>query len=162
MKRKGKLVLGGIAFFAAMQLVQCERTNPPVTGDIETPADVKEVLRRSCYDCHSNETRWPWYAHVAPISWLLHRDVVEGRRHMNFSEWDKVPADQRQRRKASCGREVKSGDMPLWFYLPLHPAAKLSDRDKALVENWANATETPPPRPGSANPTPPANPEHPE
>ncbi|HEY7955230.1 MAG TPA: heme-binding domain-containing protein [Polyangia bacterium] len=162
MKLSGKLFLGAVGLIAAVQLVRCERTNPPVTGDIETPADVKQVMRRACYDCHSNETRWPWYAQLAPVSWLLHRDVVEGRRHLNFSEWDKLPADRRQRRKASCGREVKSGDMPLWFYLPLHPAAKLSDRDRSLLQDWAIASEVPSRRPGTANSTPPANPEHPE
>ena len=99
----------------------------------------QEVLRRSCFDCHSNETRWPWYARVAPISWLLHRDVVEGRRHLIFSEWDKVPPDKRAKRIAGCWRQVQRGDMPLWFYLPLHPAAKLSSDDKALLEKWATA-----------------------
>ncbi len=135
--RKGFLV--AVSLLLLMQLVRCERTNPPVTGEIETPPDVREVLQRSCYDCHSNLTRWPWYSRVAPISWLLHRDVVEGRRHLNFSEWDKVPAEKRGKRIAACGREVKSGDMPLWFYLPLHPAARLSEADKALVEKWASA-----------------------
>jgi hypothetical protein len=125
---------------ALMQLVRCERTNPPVTAELAAPADVKAVLDRACYDCHSNQTRWPWYAGVAPMSWLVHRDVVEGRRHLNFTEWDKVPADKRARRIAACGREVTSGDMPLWFYLPLHPAAKLSGADKALLAGWSAAT----------------------
>ena len=141
MKRAGKIVLGIVVVFLLMQLGQCERTNPPVTGEIDAPADVKAVLERSCYDCHSNRTVWPRSARVAPISWLLHRDVMEGRRHLNFSEWDKVPADKRARRIAACGREVKSGDMPLWFYLPLHPTARLSDADKALIEKWAGVAD---------------------
>jgi len=141
MKRVGKIVLGMVVVLLLMQLGQCERTNPPVTGEIDAPADVKAVLERSCYDCHSNRTVWPWYSRVAPMSWLLHRDVMEGRRHVNFSEWDKVPADKRARRIAACGREVKSGDMPLWFYLPLHPSAKLSDADKALIEKWAGVAD---------------------
>ncbi|HEX6839145.1 MAG TPA: heme-binding domain-containing protein [Polyangia bacterium] len=141
MKRAAKIVLGIVVVFLLMQLGQCERTNPPVTGEIDAPADVKAVLERSCYDCHSNRTVWPWYAHVAPMSWLLHRDVMEGRRHVNFTEWDKVPADKRARRIAGCGREVKSGDMPPWFYLPLHPTAKLSDADKALIEKWAGVAD---------------------
>ena len=136
---KKKILLGLVGVFLLMQVGQCERTNPPVTGEIDAPADVKAVLQRSCYDCHSNLTRWPWYAHVAPMSWLLHRDVVEGRRHLNFTEWDKVPAEKRPKRIAGCGKEVASGDMPLWFYLPLHPAAKLSDADKALLESWAKS-----------------------
>jgi hypothetical protein len=67
----------------------------------------------------------------------LHSDVVEGRRDLNFTEWDKVPPDKRRKRIAECGEEVKEGEMPPWFYLPLHPAAKLSDADKALLEKWA-------------------------
>ena len=141
MKRAAKIVLGIVVVFGLIQLVQCERTNPPVTGEIDAPADVKAVLHRACYDCHSNLTTWPWYAHVAPISWLLHRDVVEGRRHLNFTEWDKVPADKRARRIAGVWREVKSGDMPLWFYLPMHPAAKLTEADKALLHSWASAAK---------------------
>jgi heme-binding protein len=138
MKRARPVFVALVVVFALMQIPRCARTNPPVTGEIDAPADVEKVLHRACYDCHSNLTRWPWYARVAPVSWLLYRDVTEGRRHLNFTEWDKVPADKRARRIAGCGREVTSGDMPPWFYLPLHPAAKLSDADKALVEKWAS------------------------
>jgi hypothetical protein len=74
------------------------------------------------------------------VSWLVHRDVVQGRRHLNFSEWDKVPADKREKRKNGSWREVDSGGMPLWFYLPLHPAAKLSDADKAIIRRWATGS----------------------
>jgi hypothetical protein len=137
MRLGGKILLGTVAVVALLQVGRCERTNPPVSGDIETPADVKEVLRRACYDCHSNETRWPWYAHVAPASWLLHRDVVEGRRHMNFSEWDKLAADKRQKRRGACWREVEAGDMPPWFYRPLHRAARLTPEDKAILQKWS-------------------------
>ena len=141
MKRAGKILLVVVAVLVIAQVFQCERTNPPVTGDLAAPADVEAVLRRSCYDCHSNETVWPWYAHVAPMSWLLHRDVIEGRRHVNFSEWNKVPAEKLAKRKSGIWREIESGDMPLWFYLPLHPTAKLSDADKALIEKWAGVAD---------------------
>ncbi|MCU1276689.1 MAG: hypothetical protein JWM53_235 [bacterium] len=137
MKRASKLLVAAFGVVALMQCLRCERSNPPVTGDIDAPADAKAVLRRACYDCHSNETVWPWYAHAAPMSWLLYRDVIEGRRHLNFSEWDKVSADRRAKRKSACWREVNGGDMPLWFYLPLHPTAKLSATDKAILEKWA-------------------------
>lgn len=139
MKLGRKILLGIVAALLLMQIGQCERTNPPVTGEIDAPADVTAILQRACYDCHSNLTRWPWYAHVAPVSWLLHRDVVEGRRHMNFTEWDKVAADKKPKRIAACGREVESGDMPPWFYLPLHPPAKLDDADKARLESWSKS-----------------------
>jgi hypothetical protein len=96
--RTRKILIAALVLSGAAQLVRCQRTNPSVTQDVAAPGDVATILRRACYDCHSNETVWPWYAHVAPVSWLLHRDVVEGRRHLNFSEWDQVPADRRARK----------------------------------------------------------------
>jgi cytochrome c551/c552 len=139
MKRSAKIGLGAAALIAAIQVPQCERTNPPVTGPAALPAPVEAVLRRACYDCHSNETVWPWYSRLAPVSWLLHRDVVEGRRHLNFSEWDKVAAERRARKLRDLGHEVESGDMPPWFYLPMHPNARLSDADKQMLQRWSAA-----------------------
>ncbi len=140
MKRGPKILLGSLFVFGAMQLVTCERTNPPVTGSLQTPPEVEAILRRACYDCHSNETVWPWYSHLAPVSWLLHRDVVEGRRHVNFSEWNTVPADKRARRIKNVAQQAKQGDMPPWFYLPMHPKAHLSDEDRAVLQRWADAS----------------------
>ena len=103
--------------------------NPPVTGepDWDSP-ETRALVKRVCFDCHSNETHWPWYANVAPVSWLLQRDVEEAREHLNFSEWDKP-----QRHADEAAHEVEEGEMPLWFYLPLHPEAKLSDDEKAAL-----------------------------
>jgi cytochrome c551/c552 len=101
-------------------------TNPPMKKE---PAwnspQTRDLVHRACYDCHSNETVWPWYSNVAPVSWLVQRDVNGGRRHLNFSEWD-----QPQRHAKDVAEEVKEGEMPPWFYLPMHPAAKLSDTEK--------------------------------
>ena len=101
------------------------------------------MLHRACYDCHSNETKWPWYSEIAPASWLLHRDVVVGRRKLNFSEWGATTPDKRAKRQKECGEQVHSGEMPPWFYLPPHPEAKLSAADEALVEAWAKGPPTP-------------------
>lgn len=93
------------------------------------------LVHRACYDCHSNQTVWPWYAHVAPMSWLLERDVNGGRSHLNFTEWDKP-----QRHAKDVADEVTKGDMPPWFYLPMHPAARLSAVDKqALIDGAAKS-----------------------
>ncbi len=147
MKLWMKIAIAVPVLLLGMQVVTFARTNPPVTAEIDAPPDVKAVLERSCYDCHSNKTVYPWYAHVAPMSWLLHRDVVEGRKHVNFTEWDKVPADKKNRKLWGIVKETKGGDMPPWFYLPMHSAAKLSDADKALLEKWVTATAGPPPPP---------------
>ncbi len=72
---------------AAIQLVPVKRSNPPVEFEVEAPADVHAILERACYDCHSNRTRWPWYSSVAPVSWLVARDVRRGRKELNFTDW---------------------------------------------------------------------------
>jgi hypothetical protein len=139
MRKRTKILLGLLAFFVFVQFIPVPKTNPPVAGEIQVPPDVKAVLRKSCYDCHSNETVWPWYNRVAPASWLLYRDVTQGRRAMNFSAWQQMPTDRQNRRRKGVWDEVSSGGMPPWFYLPLHPAAKVSAADKAILKAWSDA-----------------------
>lgn len=127
-----------IAFIGA-QFVPVDRTNPPVTGEIQAPVEVSEILKRSCYDCHSNETVWPWYSRVAPVSWLVVSDVNEAREHMNFTEWNKYSAKKKGEKIEEIWEEVESGEMPLWFYVPLHPEVKLSSADKELLHKWTAA-----------------------
>lgn len=137
MKRSVKVGIGTVVVLGAIQLVRPRRTNPPGTGEIEAPAQVQRVLRRSCYDCHSNRTVWPWYSQVAPVSWLLYSDVSEGRHHMNFSEWKSLTPERRAKKQRAVGKAVKSGDMPPWYYLPMHRKARLTTADKQLLEKWA-------------------------
>jgi len=137
----GRIVGVGAAIFVAIQLVPVKRDNPPVTEEVPARPAVRELLRRSCYDCHSNESSWPWYSQVAPISWLVSHDVDEAREHLNFSTWDEYDADERAELLEEAWEEVEEGEMPLWFYLPLHPEARLSDADKSLLRDWvADAT----------------------
>ena len=131
------LLVGGLILAQVVKPV--DRSNPPVTGDVGAPAAVNGVLRRSCYDCHSNETTWPWYSYIAPFSWLVAGDVEEGREHLNFSEWDSYPAGQRDHKLEELRDEVQSGAMPLEKYTYLHRSAKLSDADKAALLGWAEA-----------------------
>lgn len=137
MKIWTRIAFGSVLAFAAIQVVTCERSNPPVNADIRVAQDVKSVLRRACYDCHSNETRWPWYSHVAPVSWLVHRDVSEGRVALNFSDWESLPPEKQAKLRHESGEEVTEGEMPPRLYTPLHPHAILSSADKQLVQNWA-------------------------
>ncbi len=123
------------------QLVPVDRTNPPVTADLQAPEDVRAVLRRACYDCHSNETTWPWYSRVAPISWLVAHDVDEAREHMNFSTWGTLSADEQEHLREEAWEEVEEGEMPLWFYVPLHAEAKLDDADRAVLQAWAGSKD---------------------
>lgn len=105
-------------------------SNPAVTGEpVWDSPRTRELARRACYNCHSNETAWPWYTNVAPVSWLVQRDVNGGRSHLNFSEWDtsQIQADD-------VVEEAQTGGMPPWFYLPMHPEARLSQEERrALV-----------------------------
>jgi cytochrome c len=101
----------------------------------EMRGDAKEVLVAKCADCHSNETRWPAYARLAPGSWLIERDVVEGRKHLNLSHWETLTPDDRQVLEAKIVQEAKSGDMPPPQYLALHWGSKLTKNDvRALSE----------------------------
>src|ERR1044072_7099855 len=90
--------IGAVVFFVVAQFARIDRTNPPVETDVPAPANVKNALRTACYDWHSNETVWPWYSHVAPVSWLLAYDVVEGREELNFSTWQRYDAKRQQKK----------------------------------------------------------------
>jgi hypothetical protein len=107
-----------------IQLVPYGRSHPSPPGRVEPPWDTaatRALAVRACYDCHSNETVWPWYSHLAPISWLVQRDVDEGRRKLNFSEWDRPQKEARE-----SAKQVRKGEMPPWYYTPLHPAGRLT------------------------------------
>lgn len=113
------------------------RDNPPVTGEIDAPPEVLSILRRACYDCHSNETRWPWYGYVAPISWLVSRDVQNGRFQLNFSTWEAVPAQYRMLYRIEIVRQVEAGHMPPPAYLWLHSGARLDPGDIERLRRWS-------------------------
>ena len=113
----------------AIQLVPYGRdhTNPPVRQQPGwDSARTYELARRACFDCHSNETTWPWYTNVAPVSWLTQRDVVKGRRELNFSEWDR-----RQKDADEWAKAVRKGEMPPWFYTVPRPHTRLTAADRA-------------------------------
>jgi len=137
----GRTLTRAVAFVAlAIQLVPIRRDNPPTTSTVTAPPQVTAILRRSCYSCHSHETAWPWYSHVAPVAWLVARDVHEGRRHLNFSDWSKEPPNIQQERLLDLVDEVQHGDMPLWYYTPLHGEARLSQADIDTLVGWAEAS----------------------
>jgi hypothetical protein len=136
-----RVMIGLLVLFVAIQFWPVARSNPPVTGDLAAPEPVNSILRRSCYDCHSNETRWPWYSYVAPVSWLVAHDVEEGREHMNLSEWSKLSENKRASVADEMAEEVEDGEMPLPMYLRAHADAKLSDEDKRILRKWADELE---------------------
>lgn len=132
-----RILLVVVALGVGIQLVPVSRENPPVEAEVPAPPEVRQVLERACYDCHSHETRWPWYARVAPASWLVTRDVSHAREHLNFSTWNRYDAEERREKLEEAWEEVDEGDMPLWFYVPLHPEARLDEADKETLRRWA-------------------------
>lgn len=136
--KKAKVLLISLAAAAvAIQLVPVRRTNPPVESDLPAPAEVATILRGACYDCHSNATVWPWYSHLAPVSWLVASDTSEGRSKFNLSTWNRYGQAEQTTIRTRMGRMVHGGDMPPWYYALMHPAARLTAGQKAQVEAWA-------------------------
>jgi cytochrome c551/c552 len=132
-----RALVGLVVAVVLAQLVPITRTNPPVAADVAAPLDVAMVLRRACYDCHSNETVWPWYSRVAPISWLVAHDVDEGRDELNFSAWGAYDAAARRKKLKKTLEEVAEGEMPPWYYVFVHPPARVSPADGERLRAWA-------------------------
>ena len=137
MKFLRRSILAVFVLLILIQFVPVDRSNPPVTGEVVAPDAVKEVLRNSCYDCHSNETRWPWYSRVAPVSWRVAENVKEGREHLNFSEWEALSVEDREEAKGDIWDEVEKGAMPLWDYLRMHPGAVLTETQTDVLRRWS-------------------------
>lgn len=128
-----------ILVLIGIQFVPVSKTNPPVTGEIRAPENVMQILKTSCYDCHSNEVKWPWYSNIAPASWLVAYDVNEARDHLNFSKWQSYSAEDKSEDIEEIWEEVEEDHMPLWYYLILHSEAKLSDQDKEVIKSWVES-----------------------
>jgi hypothetical protein len=137
-----------VALFALIQAVPYGRShsNPPVTQEPKwDSSQTRALAARACFDCHSNLTKWRWYSNIAPVSWLVQRDVDGGRSALNFSEWNK-PMD------SSAGdvtEAIRGGSMPPWFYVLLHSSAKLSSAEKdALIHGLEVTFAASPPKGG--------------
>lgn len=135
MKRALKwLGLASLILFAGIQLVPSERTNPPAEPAAALP--MHPVFQRACSDCHSNQTRWPWYSHVAPASWFLVGHVNHARSHLNVSEWTRFAPGEAAGKLAGMCRLARKGAMPLGSYLLLHRDARLSAEDLSALCDW--------------------------
>lgn len=132
-------ILAIVVLFVLIQLVPYGRahTNPPV---VQEPAwdspTTRALAKRACFDCHSNETAWPWYTNVAPVSWMIQRHVDEGRQKLNFSDW----GNSRERELDEIAEVILEGEMPLPNYLPMHPEARLTPAEKQALIDGLNAS----------------------
>ena len=111
--------------------------NPPVGAEVPAPAEVMSVLRTSCYDCHSNETVWPWYGHVIPSKWFVRQHIVEGRGKLNFSTWGALPPNRAVRKLDEVVEFVSEGKMPLPSYIWLHKGTELTEDQSQMIISWA-------------------------
>ena len=126
-----------LAVAALIQLVPVKRDNPPVRIEVPAPPAVKTVLERSCYDCHSNRTVWPWYSHVAPVSWLVASDVHKGRKEVNFTDWPFFDQDDQDHILKHIAKQLDRRAMPLPKYLLMHPKARLTEDERQMLIHWA-------------------------
>lgn len=141
--RRSAAALG--AAFVIAQFVPVARTNAPVDpaktiASVEhVPFNVEAVFDRSCADCHSDNTQWPWYSYMAPLSWVVAHDVHEARRHFNFSQWGTYSAGKRDHELEEICNEVLQGDMPDGKYTFLHRSARLTEDDRAAICEWTGS-----------------------
>lgn len=146
MKRTVKWALtGAVLAVALLQFTNPARTNPPAQRDfiatLKPPVKTATILRGACYDCHSDETKWPWYARIAPASWLITADVNRARRRLNFSGWpDKAATVSRQLDDMSS--ELESGEMPPRRYALLHASARLTKAERKELASWIASLAT--------------------
>ena len=138
--KKWKLIfLSALIIFAALQLFNPARTNPPVKNDIITatkpPKSISASLRAACYDCHSHETFWPFYARIAPVSWLIASDVNEGREHLNFSDWP-TEADRAAIKMDRINEVLDYREMPPIKYTLIHADARLTEAQRKEIMDW--------------------------
>ena len=134
------IIVGGLVLFGLAQLIPVDRTNPPVVTQVTWDSPQTAVLfKRACADCHSNETVWPWYSYVAPVSWLVAHDVSEGRAALNLSELD--PSSARyQRMIREVGEKIMEGEMPKAIYYPTHPEARLTTEETQALASGLQTT----------------------
>ncbi|MDQ2855891.1 MAG: heme-binding domain-containing protein [Acidobacteriota bacterium] len=139
------LVLVVVIVFVVIQFKRPARTNPPVNeaqtiyAQTQMTPQVSAILERSCRDCHSNKTVWPWYTNVSPISWFIVDHVNEGRRNLNISEWTQYDKNRQGRKLQQICDQVTDGSMPLSTYTPLHRGSKPSPEDVKTLCAWTEA-----------------------
>lgn len=142
MKKWIKIILiAGIAVFAVLQFFQPELNKGEITEthifkNEQIPADVQEILTNACMDCHSNNTNYPWYDRISPVSWMVSKHVVDGKDELNFSEWGEQDAYDKIGSLEDIYEEVERKTMPIKAYSAMHPTARLTDEQRQALCNW--------------------------
>ena len=139
---KKKILWGVLALLVIIQFFRIDKTNPtsdPAKDFIamtNSPAEVAGMIKASCYDCHSNQSVYPWYTNVAPVSWFIKKHINEGRKHLNFSEWGNYEERRRNHKLEEFYGEVNQREMPLQSYLIIHSESRLTDEQVKKMTDW--------------------------
>lgn len=130
-----------ILIFAVIviQFIPVDRSNPAASAALHAPDEVMNILKNSCFDCHSSSTVWPWYSKVAPVSFFIAHHVEEARDELNFSVWQDYPAEKKSKKIDEVWEHVEKGDMPLKSYLVIHKNSRLSQADKEVLKSWTQS-----------------------
>ncbi len=141
LSRRSKILILTFVVFVVIQLFRIDKTNPPVHSEdnfveiYQTPDSLQTLIKNACYDCHSNESIYPWYAEVAPISWVIKGHINEGREHLNFSDFGKYNKDQMEHVLMEAAEQLEKGKMPMRSYVNFHEEANLSEAERqALID----------------------------
>lgn len=145
--KKKYLVLIALGIIALIQVIRIDTVNPeinPVEDFLvmaQAPPEIADIVKTSCYDCHSYQTHYPWYSQIAPVSWFLKNHINEGREHMNFSKWAGYPSEKQISMRKECAEEIKENGMPLKSYTIIHSDAKITAASRQALIDWLNQPE---------------------
>ncbi len=137
-----KIFISLLSAFILMQLIRVDYSNPPVDPKVDfqsiaqPPTEVLSTLKSACYDCHSNETKYPWYSQVAPVSWWMKGHIGEAREKLNFSTLGALESEDLREQLKEAAEVIREGEMPLTSYTRMHAEARLSDTQRALLAQW--------------------------
>ena len=142
-----KIMIAILVVFVIIQFVQPQHNKSDkvlptdITNTINVPDKVLDVFKNSCYDCHSNNTRYPWYVYVQPMGWILANHIKDGKANLNFSEFGSYSKRKQANKLKSIAESIKDGSMPISSYTIMHTDAKLSEENKKLITDWTSKTK---------------------
>lgn len=145
---KQKIIIGIIAVLVLIQLKRIDKENPPIEKTlnfvdlVDTPEPVKKILVKACYDCHTYETKYPWYTNIAPVSWWIEDHIEDGRRHFNLSNWGNYSYKKQDHKLEELIEMIDEKIMPLENYLSMHPEAELTDAQRKLLIEFTKELRT--------------------
>lgn len=146
MSRIKKILLGLLIVFIAIQFIQPARNKngqvlaTDISKMVSLPQGVQTILKTACYDCHSNNTNYPWYTNVQPVGWMMVRHIKEGKEELNFSEFGSYSERRQLSKLRSIENSIKDGSMPISSYTIIHKNARLTKEEKAQIIDWAKIT----------------------